>query len=202
MKKLILAVSGVAGLSLASFGQGINFLDGSNPAYDVTINGAPNTSQDVNLELLYSSTATTSLDSTSGLNILTGSPVVTLLLSSTATATTGTLGQTSSAGGDISTFGYITDNSLTEYNLAAGTYDMQVVGWTGNYATYDAAASAKQDVGATSVFTVAVGAPPATAANVAGMGVLNLAPVAVPEPTTLAMAGVGLASMLIFRRKK
>jgi hypothetical protein len=30
---------------------------------------------------------------------------------------------------------------------------------------------------------------------------LNLVTTAVPEPSTLAMAGVGLASMLIFRRK-
>ena len=207
MKKVILTISVVAGFSAAGFAQGILVADNSNggnpPAYDVTINGVKDTTTDINLELLYSSSATTSLDAGSGLNILaSGSPVVTFLQSATAAPSTGTLGQTYSDSGIISTFGTVYDGTGTEFTLPAGTYDFQILGWTGNYNTLDAAAAAGQAVGATSVFSATAAASPALPADVSGMGILNLAPVAVPEPTTLAMAGVGLASMLIFRRKK
>jgi hypothetical protein len=50
------------------------------------------------------------------------------------------------------------------------------------------------------VFTAVLsGASANPQANLGAMSALNL--VSVPEPSTLAMAGVGLASMLMFRRR-
>ena len=203
MKKLILTAASIVGLSTVGFSQSILFGDYSGNATDLTINGVADHTQDVNLELLYSTTSTTTLDPTSGLNILNGSPVVTLLLSSSAAPTTSTIGGTYSAAGDISSLGTVLDNSGQAYQFpSATTYSLQVLGWTGSFSSLDAAVAAGQSVGATSIFSVTPAGGTAPPVDVSGMGVLNLAPVAVPEPTTLAMAGVGLASMLIFRRKK
>ena len=196
MKKLILSVTAVAGFSIASFGQGITLLDGNSPAYDTTIAGTPNTTQDLNIALLYGSSSST-----------VSSSVVTLLLSSSASPSTGTVGGTYAALGDISSLGYLFDNSGTEYNLPAGAYYFQVEAWTGSYQTYAAAlASGTVGVyaGASPVFAETLAASPAPSGDVSAMGVINLSQVLttiVPEPSTLAMAGVGLASMLFMRRK-
>jgi len=202
MKKLILTVSAVMGLSMVGFTQGIQFADFSSAAnaaggYDTTIGGAPNNTADLNLELLYGTTAST-----------VNGAVVTLLLSSSANPSTGTIGGTYTAAGDISAIGgAINDNSQTIYSLPLGTYFFQVEAWTGSYSTYAAALAASQGgvagayAGASSVFSAAIAASPAPPADISGVGIINLTAAAVPEPSTLAMAGVGLASMLMFRRR-
>jgi hypothetical protein len=197
MKKLILSVTAVSALTLSGFAQGINFAD-NNPAataaggYDTTIAGAPNFTQDLNLELLYGTTAG---------SITT--PIVTLLLSSSASPANGNIGGTYMASGDISALGgAILDNNAQEYNLAAGTYFFQVLAWTGSAASYAAALQTSgQFAGASQVFSTSTAALPAPSADISGVGIIGLVPTAVPEPSTLAMAGVGLASMLIFRRR-
>jgi len=192
MKKLILSVAGASLLTLSGHAQGIAFSDNSPSTYDTTINGAPNTTQDLNLELLLGTSAGTIT-----------TPVVTLLNSVTSSlngAVTQPLGLTSSAAGDIQFFGTISDQSGAEYSLAAyagQTVFFQVLAWTGNGNTYAGAST----YGASSVFSEAV--PVAANSNpidISPVGVVALTTV-VPEPSTLAMAGVGLASMLIFRRR-
>jgi hypothetical protein len=196
MKKLILSVTAIVGFSVAGFAQGITFLDGSFPSSDTSIAGVPN-SADLNLELLYG---------TSAGNVTT--PVVTLLLSSSANVSSGAIGQTYTAAGDISTLGFIDDQTGNEYNLAAGNYFFQVLAWTGNNLnSYSAALASGQTgvyAGSSSVFPESIAASPAPPGDVSAVGVINLTQVPttiVPEPSTLAMAGVGLASMLFFRRK-
>jgi len=194
MKKLILSVSAIAGLSLAGHAQGITFADGAanaSGAADVTINGVANTTLDLNMELLYGTSA----------GAVT-TPIVTLLLSSSASPITGTIGGTYAALGDVSSLGNILDNSGQEYNLPAGAYFFQVLGWEGDSATYPGAvAGTPGTYGASAVFAETIAAAPAPPGDVSGVGVLALTTIAVPEPSTLAMAGIGLASMLIFRRK-
>jgi len=194
MKKLILSVAGASLLSLSGHAQGIAFSDNSPASYDTTINGTPNTTQDLNLELLLG---------TSAGSITT--PVVTLLNSVTSSlngAVTQPLGLTSSAAGDISFFGTISDQSGAEYSLAAyagQTLYFEVEAWTGNGNTYAGAPIA----GTSSVFSEAV--PVAANSNpidISPVGVIALTTTSVvPEPSTLAMAGVGLVSMLLMRRK-
>jgi len=204
MKKLILSVTAVAGFSMAGFAQGGIYFDGSNnsntsPAASsegqVFISGVLDTSTDINAELLYN-------------NGTTFVPVVTLLLSSSNSnpSTSGAVGQTYTAVGTISDYGsgVLYDPTGTEYvipNDAAGAVvSFEVEGWLGNYGSLAAAQAAGQKVGTTAAFTETLVAVPGTANDIENMPALNLT-AAVPEPSTFAMAGVGLASMLIFRRR-
>jgi hypothetical protein len=191
MKKLILSVTAVAGFSVGALAQGtITFDTSASTTGFVYINGVLDTSSDINAELLYSTTGTPG----------TFSPVVTLLLSSGAS--TSGLGQVGYAAGDITD-----DSNGTLYSdqgasfvlpiAAAATGYFEIEGWTGANVSSYAAATTK---GTTSVFAETL-----TTANAPTQASLDQAPAlnltAVPEPSTLAMAGVGLASMLIFRRK-
>ena len=133
----------VIGSVLAARSQGVIFFDGSNntntsPAAvssgEVFLNGVLDTNSDINAELLYGVTPT---------NVST--PVVTLLLSSSATANGSGLGQISHASGDITDYGDGTflDDSGQAYeipNLPAGaTAYFRVLAWTGPYHTLAAA---------------------------------------------------------------
>jgi hypothetical protein len=204
MKKLILSVTAVAGLSMASFAQGTITFDGSNNTStsptassngQVFINGVLDTSTDINAELLYSTTGSGGVYT----------PVVTLLLSSINTSSSSAVGQTLPAAGDITFNGNGTfyDANGIVYSLpgttAGGTAYFEVEAWLGNSSTW-AGATTKNQANTIIPFLETVNS--STSPNVSvvdQMPALNLT--AVPEPSTLAMAGVGLASMLIFRRR-
>jgi PEP-CTERM motif len=100
-----------------------------------------------------------------------------------------------------------------------GTATFEVKGWTGNYASYDAAYAAAIGgdtsvlLGTSGLFNLATGGggtptvPPPSDLTAGGTSTLTpaftgltLAPV--PEPTTIALAGLGAASLLLFRRRK
>jgi len=202
MKKLILSVTALAACSVGAYAQGTVTFDGSNNSNtsptatsggQVFINGVIDKATDINAELLYSSTGGAG----------TFSPVVTLLLSSSFTITTPALGQIGAAAGDISGEGNGTllDLSGQTYvipNIASSTAAFfEVEGWLGNSSTYPPAGSVAE--GTSGVFSAVLSGSNPPYANIIGMPALNL--VAVPEPSTLAMAGVGLASMLFLRRK-
>lgn len=196
MKKIILSTAITIGLTMASFGQSFLFEDNSGAAYDTTIGGVANTTQDLNLQVLFGTSATS-----------VNTSIMTLLLSSADTSTSSSaLGQTLSAAGDITAFGgAIYDNSgagiLWPAADAGATLYLQVLAWTGNYSSYADAAAAKVAVGQSSVFTITAGATPTAFPNdISGVGVIDLVPV--PEPTTMALAGLGGLALLLFRRKK
>jgi len=192
MKKLILFIAGTSLLALSGSAQGINFADNSGVAFDTTINGTPNTTQDLNLELLEGASA----------GAVT-TDIVTLLLAQSATPS----GSPTAAGGvysaasDISFLGTISESSGTAFTVPAGLDFFQVLAWTGSSPTYPGMTPGTTD-GASAVFseTIAGGAT-AFPGDVSGVGVIALTTNIVPEPSTLAMAGVGLVSMLFFRRK-
>jgi hypothetical protein len=201
MKKLILSVTAITGVSLGAFGQGaITFDASANTSTSVSatsgglvfIGGVLDTTTDINAELLYSSTA-------GG----TYSPVVTLLLSSSASPTGGTLGQTIGASGDITGVGSgaLLDLSGQTYVLPIAstvTAYFEVEGWVGTSSSYANATGAK---GTTAPFSEVLSSTFPPLQTIGNMPALNLVTTVVPEPSTLAMAGVGLASMLIFRRR-
>jgi len=88
---------------------------------------------------------------------------------------------------------------------ANGNAFFQVEAWTGNALTYAAAqADGTSAWGITPVFVNPTGGTaPVAPADLTGMPSLVLTtPTVTPEPTTLALCGLGAASLLLFRRKK
>jgi len=190
MKKLILSIAGTSLLALSGSAQGITFADNSGAAFDTTINGVANTTQDLNLELLYG---------TSAGSVTT--PIVTLLLSQSSTPVSSPTpaGGVYSALSDISFLGVISEASGSAFTVPAGTDFFQVEAWLGSSPTYPGP-TPQNAAGVSAIFseTIAGGAT-AFPGDISSVGVINL--VSVPEPSTLAMAGVGLVSMLLLRRK-
>jgi hypothetical protein len=209
MKKLILSVAAVGSLALTGFGQGVIYFDGSNNTStsptatsegQVFLNGVLDTGTDINAELVYG---------TSSAAVSLANPVVTLLLSSSATQGNSTLGETLTGVGDVTDFGsgVLFDGSGTAYQfptIASGTaVFFDVYGWTGNFSSYAAAlASGTALTGSSGVFSEILASATGTANDIEGMGALNLTSTAVPEPTTMALAGLGGLSLFFLRRKK
>jgi len=116
--------------------------------------------------------------------------------------------------GPISAFntpaaGKFNGGGQTLTGVAAGANaDYVLFGWTGAAATYDAGLAGGAMTGVSSKFTTGtggVGQPPTPAISLAGsfggMTLTGGTPV-VPEPSTFALAGLGAAALLIFRRRK
>jgi len=106
---------------------------------------------------------------------------------------------TTTAGG-----GFTISGTFPINGSAIGANSLYVVAWDKNYATPALAAAANAAVGWSSVFTyqgqTSFGTTPSFAAS--GFVPFGVNAVVVPEPTTLALAGLSGASLLLFRRKK
>lgn len=94
--------------------------------------------------------------------------------------------------------------TLTPLTPSVGI-DYVIVGWTGTAANFDAAIAAGAQVNVSAKARSAVGdgaaVPPGAPVSLAGsFQGMTLQPV--PEPSTLALAGLGAAALLIFRRRK
>lgn len=89
-----------------------------------------------------------------------------------------------------------------------GAAALVVRGWTGTAATWDEALSqAGVFVGYSTIFTAAstanpLASPPGVPDAMADIFPGGLTLTAVPEPTSMALAGLGAAALLIFRRRK
>jgi hypothetical protein len=198
MKKLILSVTALSACSLGAYAQGVIQFNSSSGSGVVEINGVVDKTQDINAELLFSSSA-------SG----TFAPVAQMLLSSSNTSGDGNPGFDPS---DIITGvndivykgnGALFDthgNAFVPSTAAAGTtLYFEVEGWLGNSSSYPGAGQGAGS-GITAVFSdvTSIGTSPIIASLV-NMPDLNLT--VIPEPSTLAMAGVGAVSMLLMRRR-
>jgi hypothetical protein len=214
MKKIIATSILLVGIAAGVNAQGVFTIDSSANHGDnatptsttgglVFIQGVLDTATDINLQLLWS----TSSSAVTG--VLNMDPGAVNTVANTAWLASQGTGQ-----GDISFNGNgtIVDQQGNAYapGPAASTVIYCILeGWTGSDADYaTASANAQLGVsgvyaGATSVFAVTL----ASAASpiypdVSNMGSLNLVASAVPEPTSLALAGLGGFGMLMALRRK
>jgi hypothetical protein len=207
MKKIILSAVAMGGLAMTSFGQGVIYFDGSNNTStsptatsegQVFLNGVLDTSTDINVELLYGASATTVT-----------SDCVTLLLSDSTGTENSAPGGLQPASGDVTDYGsgVLFDASGVGYQLtgtsSGATEFFQVLAWTGNFSSYAAALTAGTgQTGSSSVFSEILTSATGEANDIEGMSALDLTTSAVPEPTTMALAGLGGLSLFLLRRKK
>lgn len=89
---------------------------------------------------------------------------------------------------------------------AGGAATFQIWGWASSFADYNAAANGGGQIGKSILFngtTSAQADPPPLPTTLAGLypGFAVTAGV-IPEPSTFVLAGLGLASLLLFRRRK
>ena len=103
--------------------------------------------------------------------------------------------------------GLFSSGTVTINNIAEGANaEYVIIGWTGAFTTYDAAfANGTGMVGQSAIATTATGDPLAT--PVPGFPVslrytfAGFPQAIIPEPTSFALAGLGLAALLVFRRR-
>jgi hypothetical protein len=199
MKKVILTVTAVVGLSASLFAQGTITAD--------NLNGTGNNSA-TSFGLFFANNGTAYTSPTLNVALLGGASAGSL----SAIATfTGANAWVSFGGGQ-----YADPNSLTYAvpGVALGAAaTLQVEAWTGASATYGAAGvnqfgawnGAAWVDASTFTFSNATGgngAPPAFPHSLDGMPAMELGTVSTPEPSTIALAGLGAASLLMFRRRK
>lgn len=219
MKKLILIASLMISLAgLSAFGQGyFAFSTGKSQVWDNFSSGSPQLATTVNVAFLWAANGDT--------------PTVSILGASTPanmTVATATF-STSAAWSDIltdpnfalalnNTSGAVAvatslSNGAVDYNggsvfgvsgtSVGTTYTLFLIGWNGAYATpalASAAAATDGCVGWSETFTYTATAFTATPTSFAtpAFGVVGM----VPEPSAIALAGLGSLSLLLLRRRK
>jgi PEP-CTERM putative exosortase interaction domain len=195
MKKLILTLTLVAASTAAMYGQGRVFFNNLVSGNAITI-GIPAADgqgavggyvgEDYSVQLLWASGTYADLSS-----FLAASPSASAVFS--FYGTTG-------VGGPLIDGAGLFDAGTVQMNGPAGTYTMLVRAWYngGQYETYQAAFGVA-NTGHSELFTVAVTASPTGPANT----MFDSFTVAVvPEPSVIALAGLGTVAMLVVRRRK
>ena len=218
MKKAILAIALVA-TGLSSFGQGyFLFTTGTRQVWD-TIAGTPVTYKPdagLNVAFLWAPSGTTAAitglaasSTTNGTtsvsyatawnDILGANGGYTLAVNN---GTSATVVQTTSSVGGIS---YNSANTFAVTGTTGGSvYSVYAIAWSNAYSTPQAAQTAGAAVGWSSVFSYSAGNGSSSTPlsfSVSGLTPFGLAGAPVPEPGTIALAGMGIASLLAFRRR-
>ena len=108
--------------------------------------------------------------------------------------------------------GLFSSGTVTINNIAEGANaEYFLIGWTGAFTSYDAAYAAGAFISASAIATTTTGDPLATPVpgfpvslrpTFAGLMGPLLAIAPIPEPTSFALAGLGLAALLVFRRRR
>lgn len=189
MKKSLLTTIAVAGCGLSVFGQGLVVLENA-------VNSAANVSR-------------VGGQSPTGSAAVGSYQVALLWFNGSSYQQIGAVYTSNVPNGDGP--GYFYGETVTVPTYSA-TGSFEVEGWSGNFANYAAAIAGGTYVGQTPSFTSAEGngtiTPSGTPVNLAlastppGGWNGNLVLVPVPEPTTIALGGLGAAALLLFRRRK
>jgi len=113
--------------------------------------------------------------------------------------------RTGAAAGFVSTAGIDATRAIPGVAVGGTASFLQVRAWdAAGGATYDAAAGAGKAVGMSAIFAAGPlggpGTPPATPANITNMRGFSVVGTVVPEPSTIALGVLGVASLLLRRR--
>jgi len=189
MKKLLIAAA-LTGLTTGAFAQGTVFFNnnGTLPAVDVdhTI-AAGGTYAPANGFTVALYWVNQSSGAFATINLLTATPVITI---------------TGKAVGGFDNVANVVVNGQT----ADGTGEFEVAGWLGTtFTSYHDASVGGQKVGNSQPFYNATGganSPPDKAVNLTGWNGQQDLVLTAPEPTTIALGGLGAAALLLFRRRK
>jgi len=225
MKKTIIATLATAGMTLGALAQGsitgINIINTqvttADAANSTSASGATSwLTGDISLEIFYASSTTVSQTQINAINALNGvSGLGALsLIDSDGFVLAGDPSLTSTTPGAIS--GYINDG---QFDFSTGAFGLSgapaggtaanswlvfyIVG-TGQYANYSGALAFANATGGNPNSSPTPGQP----SGITGLDLigadqgLNLSLSAVPEPGTMALAGLGGLSLFLFRRKK
>lgn len=204
MKKLLLTLTVVAATALTMYGQGRVSFNNSVSGNIITITtdasqaaagqGAPGAvlGSTYSIQLLWAPQGSYASQAAFLAALLGSGPAVSFL---------GVTGDAASNAGLFA--GGATPNPSGTSMPAGATYTMQARAWynNGQYATYDAAFAAGANVGVSAFFNLAPTVAPTPAPATTGLQSFTVAGI-VPEPSTFALAGLGAAALLLFRRRK
>lgn len=222
MKKTLIAALAIGAVTLSSQAQGyFNFSTAKNFVYDVfTTQGtsvvAPGT---VKVGFIWTTGSTTLPFSSAGQPISATTPISGLTWGALSTLTTSggwtwAVNNGSSALATVNdtaagvTKGNINYNGSASFQVtgtpSGGNVSVIMVGWDANYATPQLASAAGAALGVSDLFTYADGA--SSGSPISSFGNSGATPfgvvAAVPEPTTIALAGLGGLGLMALRRKK
>ena len=203
MKKLLLTLTVVAASALTMYGQGRVLFNNLSAASGITVGAAnqgatggtpgQNVGANYSVQLMWAPVGTYATDTAFA---------AAALGSSAATAFFGTTGGGPATDGAGLFDGGTIPNPVGT-SMPAGAYSMMARAWFngGQYATYDAAKTAGRNTGY-SMFNLTATAFPAGAPNTVFTPFTVGSAGTVPEPSTFALAGLGAAALLLFRRRK
>jgi len=215
MKKHLIATLLAIGISYSAFSQGyVTFTGGANAIK----NGVTGANTVGNLSFLFAPVGTVSGlgngMATSGLITAakTWADVQNMLTSGWTIGSVSSVQAVGTVSGAAFGGGSFTYNGGANFHVDGWTATQEsvvCVAWFGGYANIAAAAAANASLGWSTPFTVTSGASasdPAGTVNFTtapnSMAAFGVAPVVVPEPGTMALAALGGAALLLFRRRK